>query len=444
MPCTALYSSAYHTHTYTLARSHVITHCPAEGLYDDSVLDDSDRREGPFDAAAAINGQDVGYTVGGTAWYRKTFPSPEGTVKGATPSRKKAFIRFDGVYMNADVYLNGHFLGNHPYGYTGFEYDVTPYLVGNGGSSGGGAASSAAPAHNVLAVRVNNFGSNSRWYSGSGIYRHVWLTIVDSVYIPLWGVSIATPHVQLSSTVAAGSGGDGDGSHPSRNQRQHQRQQLRRSQFATAATVVVQVNIVNSGATATVATASVGIKRNNATTVRASREGLPATSLLAQGCSSPVHLEPHSNATVSLSIDMPGLVHLWSPESPTLYTATVTVTTGGERIPAAVAAAPQPQPPPRASQQSVSTSDTVEIKFGVRTLQFDSETGFRLNGVHTKLYGGCVHHDNGPLGAAAIDRAEERKIQLLKAQGYVSQTHHITPFKAVLILATRQTVALVV
>ena len=97
----------------------------------------------------------TGYTVGGTAWYRKHF-----TLNNI--SNKKVSIYFDGVYMNSDVWINGHHLGNHPYGYTPFYYDLTPYLKQNG--------------ENIIAVRVRNEGKNSRWYSGSGIYRHVWLT----------------------------------------------------------------------------------------------------------------------------------------------------------------------------------------------------------------------------------------------------------------------------
>ena len=75
-------------------------------------------------------------------------------------------MRFDGVYMNADFWINGHPLGNHPYGYTSFEFDLTPYLK-------------PAGQENVLAVRVRNEGKNSRWYSGSGIYRHTWLTVTE-------------------------------------------------------------------------------------------------------------------------------------------------------------------------------------------------------------------------------------------------------------------------
>ena len=83
--------------------------------------------------------------------------------------------------MNSDVWLNGQHVGSHPYGYTSFAYDLTPYLNHGG--------------ENILAVRVRNEGQNSRWYSGSGIYRHVWLTLTEKVRLPLWGVSVITQKV---------------------------------------------------------------------------------------------------------------------------------------------------------------------------------------------------------------------------------------------------------
>ena len=84
--------------------------------------------------------------------------------------------------MNADVWINGHLLGNHPYGYTSFYYDLTKYL-------------NPAGRGNVIAVRVDNTGKNSRWYSGSGIYRHVWLTQLNPVHAKIWGNYITIPKV---------------------------------------------------------------------------------------------------------------------------------------------------------------------------------------------------------------------------------------------------------
>src|SRR5690606_4021557 len=95
---------------------------------------------------------------------------------------KHISIYFEGVYMNSEVFINGKSLGVYPYGYTSFSYDLTPYL-----DSG---------KENVLSVRVDNSKQkNSRWYSGSGIYRHVWLIVTDNIHVAQWGVGITTPRV---------------------------------------------------------------------------------------------------------------------------------------------------------------------------------------------------------------------------------------------------------
>jgi beta-galactosidase len=122
--------------------------------------------------------------VGGTAWYRKHF-TLEKADKG-----KIVKILFDGIYMNADVWLNGHRLGNHPYGYTAFAYDLTPHL-------------NPAGQDNVLAVQVKNEGKNSRWYSGSGIYRDVKLIKTDPLHIDLWGVFVSIPSVTAEKATVA-------------------------------------------------------------------------------------------------------------------------------------------------------------------------------------------------------------------------------------------------
>ncbi len=95
---------------------------------------------------------------------------------------RKVFIEFDGVYMNSEVWINGHLLGKRPYGYIGFEYDLTPHLDLAG--------------ENVVAVRVDHtLQPSGRWYTGSGIYRHVWLTLTDPLHVAHWGTSITTPKV---------------------------------------------------------------------------------------------------------------------------------------------------------------------------------------------------------------------------------------------------------
>lgn len=130
---------------------------------------------GPFSEESA-GGLSTGNVIGGKAWYRKHFTlynEDEGKVIS---------ILVDGIYMNSDVWINGNLLGNHPYGYTAFAYDLTQYLNPSG-------------EENVLAVQVKNEGENSRWYSGSGIYRNVKLVKTNQIHIDLWGNYITTPEV---------------------------------------------------------------------------------------------------------------------------------------------------------------------------------------------------------------------------------------------------------
>ena len=129
--------------------------------------------EGDF-SPSNPSGAGGGALPGGIGWYRKHF--------SVNPKEKydRFTITFDGVYMNSTVYINGHKLGTRPYGYSTFEYDLTPYINKKG--------------DNVIAVKVDNSDQpNSRWYSGCGIYRHVWLTkTMKTAYIPQWGQYVAT------------------------------------------------------------------------------------------------------------------------------------------------------------------------------------------------------------------------------------------------------------
>jgi beta-galactosidase len=137
--------------------------------------------EGPFDPTLAAC---TGYLPGGIAWYRKHFT--------LTPQQKgkNVAIRFDGVYKNSTVYLNGHKLGDRPNGYISFDYDLTPFLNQTG--------------DNVLAVRVDHHDfADSRWYPGSGIYRNVYLTATDAVHFDRYGVFVTTPDVSATSSTVA-------------------------------------------------------------------------------------------------------------------------------------------------------------------------------------------------------------------------------------------------
>ena len=288
----------------------------------------SDSVIGPF-TIKSPGGSSTGHVAGGTAWYRKHFSLNN-------IANKKVTIYFDGVYMNSDVWLNGHHLGNHPYGYTPFYFDLTPYLEQN--------------SENVLAVRVRNEGKNSRWYSGSGIYRHVWLTVTNPVHVQQWGVYITTPDVsQKTATVNLVTNFTGNSN--------MQAFKLRTRLFDAKNKVVAE---------------KVG--------------NIP-------GAEEPI------NQAMQLSNP-----HLWSPESPYLYHAETDILQNGQVI------------------------DHVVTSFGIRSIDITAEKGFFLNGSPVKLRGGCVHHDNGPLGAAAYDRAEERKVQLLKQNGFNAvRTSHNPP-----------------
>jgi beta-galactosidase len=266
-----------------------------------------------------------GYFQMGRGWYRKTFTAPEAW------RDKRVWIEFEGVYMNAEVRLNGELLGRHPYGYTSFFYDLTPYLK--------------AGEENVVTVLVDNdCQRNSRWYSGSGIYRHVWLHVAGLVHLDPWGVFVTTPQVS-----------------------------------AEAATIEVETMVLNEGET-------------RQTPILRSRVLGPDGSEVAS-VEAPVPVGGGQDKAVTQQIEIAAPA-LWSPDAPALYRLESELLSGEEML------------------------DTAATSFGIRTLSFDAEQGFLLNGEPTLLRGGCVHHDDGVMGAASYDPAEERKVALLKASGY--------------------------
>jgi beta-galactosidase len=149
--------------------------------YDDSAWRELDLPhdwgiEGPFDKENPTGGSG-GYLPAGIGWYRKRFVIPEGW-RG-----KRVVVEFDGVYMDCDVWVNGGHVGSHRYGYTSFSHELTALLVDGNHP-------------NVVAVRVDNSRQpDSRWYTGSGIYRHTWLTRTEKIHAAQWGVQISTPSV---------------------------------------------------------------------------------------------------------------------------------------------------------------------------------------------------------------------------------------------------------
>ena len=280
------------------------------------------------------SGRSSGFFPGGVANYRKKFYVPEDW-RGQSIE-----LEFEGVYMNAEVSVNNQLVSRQPYGYSSFIVDLTPYL--------------AYGQENMVGVLANNTAQpNCRWYSGTGIYRHVWLRSGGVIHIQPWGVFITTPVVNPE-----------------------------------AAVVQIQTELAN-------------VSSQDEAVLR-------STILDTQGA---------VVARVESPARVPSLQHtlllkeakLWSVDEPNLYILLSEVLVGG------------------------SVMDSEKTTFGIRSITIDAEHGLRLNGVPLKMKGGCIHHDHGPLGAASYDRAEERKVELLKSAGYNAlRTAHNPPAPALL------------
>ena len=271
------------------------------------------------------SGVSNGYFGMGRGGYRKVFDAP------ASWQGQKVLLEFEGVYMNAEVWLNQHLLVRHPYGYTSFTADLTPYLKFG--------------QKNALRVIVDNASQlNSRWYSGSGIYRPVWLIVAGQVHVAPYGISVTTPEATTSSATV-------------------RTRTLVQNETESAQKVAVRSTIY-------------------------SPEGVK----IAAGEANLV-LSTTGQAETSQDLRVTNPL-LWSVETPHLYRLETEVWVGGEIV------------------------DTASTAFGIRTLEFNARKGFLLNGQMVKLKGGCVHHDNGILGAASFPRSEARKVEVLKASGF--------------------------
>ena len=203
-----------------------------------------------------------GFLPGGTGWYRKHFTLPE-SCAGQT-----LVLCFDGVYSDADVYVNGTLLGEHHYGYTSFAFDISDYVTCDGVTD------------NVIAVKAVNNIPSSRWYSGSGIYRDVTLIATDPVHVAYRGVSVTTPNI------ASGTG-----------------------------TVNVSVEIDNDGSSAATATVTSTVYAKGGSSALATSS---TTATIAAGDT--------TTASVSPSVSSP---KLWSPDNPNLYTVRTEISVGG-------------------------------------------------------------------------------------------------------------------
>jgi beta-galactosidase len=291
----------------------------------------------------APGGGRFGFFPAGAGWYRKTFRLPSGA------RSKDVWLEFDGVYMNSDVWINGVHLGRRPYGYISFAYDIGRHLV---------------PGDNVIAVRVDNsLQPNSRWYSGSGIYRHVWLTTVDPLHVAHWGIFVTTPRVD-----------------------------------SAGADVVARTRLESN---------------------RGSRRGVLRSTIVDGAGGELARLEtPFTLAAGEtkeleqrLTLTRPSL---WSVATPSLYTLRTEVVEGSRTV------------------------DRVNTPFGIRSIAYDKDRGFLLNGQRVKLLGVNLHHEAGGLGAAVPERVWERRLQLLKSMGVNAiRTSHNPPAPEFLDLCDR-------
>ncbi|MEO7656646.1 MAG: glycoside hydrolase family 2 TIM barrel-domain containing protein [Sphingomicrobium sp.] len=288
---------------------------PHDWSIEDLPGEQSAEHIGPFDKKA-IGGTATGFTEGGEGWYRKHFRADH------WPADAHVELLFDGIYGSSEIFLNGKSVGGNLHGYRPFVLDLTPLLVRD--------------ADNVLAVHVRNLGKNSRWYSGSGIYRQVKLDILPAgARLARWGVGAWT----------------------------------RRIEGAEA-----EIDVVSK-----IVEASPGLQL-----LTRLRDG---QGVVVAEVSSAIAQEVKQ----VLKVKAP---RLWSPAEPDLYTLETEVKRGTVVL------------------------DRMIQPFGIRIVTMDPHRGLAINGVVTKLRGGCIHHDNGLLGACAFADADDRRIRLLKARGY--------------------------
>jgi beta-galactosidase len=288
----------------------------------------------------------TGFVPGSIGWYRKHFkidPADKGKI---------ITIEFDGVYNNSSVWINGIFVGQRPYGYSSFQYDLTPYLK-------------FSADENVIAVRVDHSKfADSRWYTGSGIYRHVRLCITDKLRIGHWATYVTTPEVKEDSAVI-------------------QIKTTVKNGYDRAQSLTLQSDIISS-------------------------EGQVVGSL-----NTPETVDSEAEQTIvhRITISSP---QLWSLQKPNLYTLKSNLKVGEKIV------------------------DETNTLFGIRTLRFDPNKGFQLNGKQVKIKGVCLHHDAGCLGAAVPEKVLERRLRLLKELGVNAvRTSHNPPAPELLDICDR-------
>lgn len=273
----------------------------------------------------AKNGFNTGYFPGGIYHYSKVFFVPQ------EYEYKNVLFEFEGVYMNSQVYLNGYLVGGRPYGYSNFYVAADEHIK-------------YGQENEIEVVAHNENEPNSRWYTGSGIYRNVNLLVGNLLHIPPDGVRITT-------------------------------QAIRDQQ----ALVEVKVTLVNNEKEASTARITVEFKDHSGAIAGTGEE----LQKIAAG----------ETTTVVLTLPVPNPT-LWSVEQPDLYTCSTKILIGENVF------------------------DESQETFGIRLLSLDVKNGLSLNGKSLKLRGGCLHHDNGVIGACTLQAAEDRRVRLMKASGF--------------------------
>ncbi|MBW3093043.1 glycoside hydrolase family 2 protein, partial [Bifidobacterium sp. 82T10] len=265
-------------------------------------------------------------------------------------------LEFEGVYHDAEVWIDGRQVAFRPYGYTDFSVDVSDALT-------------AGREHEIRVIARNADQPNSRWYSGAGIYRPVTLWVAPRDHIKLNGVTVRT--------LSIGSSGSSGGA-PARVQ----------FLVETTAPGTVTVDIAPGEITKELTESRPPRLKRLAWHSRDRGSVRPITSSDA--------ISVEGKASVTLDIPNP---RLWSPDEPNLYAARIRYESA------------------RTNPDGARDTDETTVTFGIRTLAWGSE-GFKISGKRVLIQGACIHHDNGVLGACAYPDAEERKLALLKRAGY--------------------------
>ena len=256
-------------------------------------------------------------------WYRKAFTIPEEDLG------RRIVITFDGVHRDSRVFINGHYLGNEPSGYSSFSYDISEYLNYGG--------------RNVIAVRVDVTYEEGWYYEGAGIYRHVWMTKTSPLHVANNGTFVYS--------------------------------ELENGKTSLKIETEVENDFFND--------ALFNVKQ-----VLVDAEGIVVAEIISDLQS----IKSKDNLTLNQTLRFEN-PHLWSIDDPYLYTLQTMLITEGD------------------------TTDTYKTRVGIRTIKFDPDNGFFLNGEHVKLKGTNNHQDHAGVGTAIPDELQRFRIMKLKEMG---------------------------